>query len=204
LNVSKDLIFNRSARGNYRKFEEALKILEYSIIMVEFFGLKEFNNVVAIQLRIILCDTFFDRKQKTVIDNSLIRKINSEPKLFPISENYIELDEKGSLFIPGELFDYSKPMIELETWLEQVIYKISLGQKLHELSIKDFIKLFANKGGGAHVDSSLPEKAFIVDIHAERVLCDIARGLFRAIGRNYKENIYKDLKYLINKINENS
>lgn len=200
--MSDSLIFNRSARGNYRKFEEALKIIEYSIMMVEFFELKEFNNVVAIQLRIILCDTFFDKKQKTVIDNSLIRKINNQPKLFPINENYIEIDGKGSSFIPGELFDYSKPMIELEMWLKQIIYKINLREKLHELSIKDFIKLYANKGGGAHVDSSLPEKAFIVDIHAERVLCDIARGFFRSIGRDLKENICKDFMHLMDKIKE--
>lgn len=191
-----ELIFRRSNKGIYELFKESLKILEYSIMMVEYFELKEFNNVIAIQLRIILCDTYYDRKKRKTINNSLLKKINTEPKLFPVNDNFVELDKKGSAFIHGELFDYSKEKIPLEDWLNQVIYKINLGESLHELTIKDFIKESANKNGGAHVDVQLPEKAFIVDVHSKRVLCDIARGVFRSLGRNFEENIIKNFTHL--------
>ncbi|MDQ7864841.1 hypothetical protein RCO48_38225 [Peribacillus frigoritolerans] len=39
------------------KFDEAITILEYSVMLVEFFGLQEFNNIIAGQLRLILCET---------------------------------------------------------------------------------------------------------------------------------------------------
>lgn len=34
-----------------------MKILEYSVMLVNLFEIKEFNNVIAGQLRLILCDT---------------------------------------------------------------------------------------------------------------------------------------------------
>lgn len=44
METRKDLIFNRSNRGTKTKFDEAMKILEYSVMMVQFFDIKEFNN----------------------------------------------------------------------------------------------------------------------------------------------------------------
>jgi hypothetical protein len=198
--MSKEIIFNRSNIGNLRKFEEALKILEYSVMFVELFQLTEFNNVIAGQLRLILCDTSF--RNKAIMDNSLIKKIINHPKLYPVQDEFIEFEDGKIAFIPGELFDYDKPMINLNSWLKQIILKVKLKDTFHEISIFDFIKDAANKGGGAHVDSSLAEKAFVVDVHAERVLTDIAKGLFRSLGRNFKVNSNQNLSYLIEKIKE--
>ena len=89
MEIRKDLIFNRSNRGTKTKYDEAMKILEYSVMMVQFFEIKEFNNVIAGQLRLILCDTSVKRikgKGKVIIDNSLIKKINPKPKLYPVKE----------------------------------------------------------------------------------------------------------------------
>lgn len=190
------LEFNRSNIGKKRKYDEAMRILEYSVMMVEFFKIKEFNNVIAGQLRLILCDTSWNKNEKRIIDNSLIKKINPNPKFYPVKEP-IELNKKGDFFIPDGLFDYNKPMMDLDLWLKQVILKITLVDKVQELTIFDFIKESANKSGGAHVDSSLHEKSFVVDVHFERVLSDIAKGLFRSIGRDFKYKSLENLTHLI-------
>jgi hypothetical protein len=196
----KDLVFNRSNKGSKTKYDEAMKILEYSVMIVEFFKIKEFNNVIAGQLRLILCDTSY--RDGILNDNSLIRKINVNPKLYPVMDEFIEVDEKGTAFIAGELFDYTKPMIELKSWLKQVILKIKVHEKLHAITIFDFIKESANKSGGAHVDTSLPEKSFIVDVHSERVLRYIARGLFKSVGKDFEQESLNNLSHLITTFNE--
>ncbi|MCS0822712.1 hypothetical protein NX029_01940 [Cytobacillus firmus] len=201
MKIRKDLVFNRSNRGTKTKYDEAMKILEYSVMLVEFFGIKEFNNVLAGQLRLILCDTSVKwiKKEKVIIDNSLIKKINHSPKLYPVKE-FVELNEKGDAFILDGLFDFDKSMIDIDKWLNQVIYKITLSGKYQELTIFEFIKESANKSGGAHVDTSLPEKSLLVDIHSERVLCDIAKGLFRSTGRNFKQKSLENLTHIITTI----
>jgi hypothetical protein len=203
MKTRKDLVFNRSNRGKKTKYDEAMKILEYSVMMVEFFEIKEFNNVIAGQLRLILCDTSIKRNGKETIinDNSLIKKINPNPKLYPVKE-FVEFNEKGDSFIPDELFDYEKPMIDIKTWLEQVILKITVVDKYYEITIFDFIKESANKSGGAHVDVSLPEKSLIIENHSERVLRYIVRGLFRSVGRDFEQRSLDNLSHLIRTFNE--
>ncbi|KYC96084.1 hypothetical protein B4102_3557 [Heyndrickxia sporothermodurans] len=201
MKTRKDLVFNRSNRGKKIKYDEAMTIIEYSVMMVEFFEIKEFNNVIAGQLRLILCDTSWSRKENRVIDNSLIKKINPNPKLYPVKD-FVEFNDKGDAFIPDGLFDYDKPMIDLDLWLKQVILKITLVDKIQEITIFEFIKESANKGGGAHVDSSLPEKSFIVDVHSERVLRYLARGLFRSVGRDFEQRSLNNLSHLITTFKE--
>lgn len=115
-------------------------------------------------------------------------------------KEFVEANEKGDSFIPDGLFDFEKPMRDLKEWLEQAILKITISGKYQELTIFDFIKESANKSGGAHVDASLPEKSFIVDVHSERVLCDIARGLFRSIGRDFNQKSLENLTHIITTI----
>lgn len=201
MKTRKDLVFNRSNRGKKIKYDEAMTIIEYSVMMVEFFKIKEFNNVIAGQLRLILCDTSWSRKENRVIDNSLIKKINPNPKLYPVKD-FVEFNDKGDAFIPDGLFNYDKPMIDLDLWLKQVILKITLVDKIQEITIFEFIKESANKGGGAHVDSSLPEKSFIVDVHSERVLRYLARGLFRSVGRDFEQRSLNNLSHLITTFKE--
>jgi hypothetical protein len=139
------------------------------------------------------------------VTTSLLRKINFEPKLFPAKNTFIELDSPDNAVIdPQNLFDYSKQTIELDPWLNQVIYKMKLGEQRQELTIKDFIKLSANKGGGAHVDSALNEKAFLVDVHSDRFLAPIAKGLFRSLGRDFEENARNNFTHILKKIEEKS
>ncbi|MCL6605666.1 MAG: hypothetical protein K6T94_22615 [Paenibacillus sp.] len=185
-----EVTFSRSNRGIKTKFDEAMKILQFSILLVEFYQKKEFNNVIALQLRMLLCDTHQGK------DISLLRKIQMNPKLYPVVKSFVTLDSKGSAFIAGDLFDSSQESIPLRQWLNQIIYRINLGGKLHRLTIQDFIKFSANKSGGAHVDKTLFEKAFIVDVHAETVLSRIAKGLILSLGRDLDMINEENLKSL--------
>lgn len=189
-----DLIFRRSNSGKKRKYDESLTILEYSVMMVEFFEIKEFNNVIAGQLRLMLCDT--SKKGKKIINNSLIKKINPNPKLYPIKD-FVTFNDKGDSFIPDGLFDYDKPKVDLDLWLKQVILKITLENKVQEITIFECIKESANKSGGAHVDVTLPEKSFIIDVHFERVLKDLAKCLFMSVGRDLEQQSFNNLSHLI-------
>lgn len=195
------MTLNRSNKGIKDKYDEAMKILEYSVLMVEFFEIKEFNNVIAVQLRLILCDTSWDKDKKKLIDNSLIKKINNNPKLFPVKE-LVELDGTGTAYLHNGLFDFDMPRLELDKWLKQVIYKINIQDKLQKLTIFDVIKEYANKSGGAHVDASLPEKAFLVEDQSAKLLCDIVRGLFRSTGRNINQQSKENLIHLISTYNK--
>lgn len=195
----KDLTYERSNSGILNKYNESMNILEYSVMLVKLFEIKEFNNVIAGQLRLILCDT--TKIGKEIIDNSLIRKIQPNPKLFQVND-LINLSEGMGSFIPGEMFNYDKPTIPLEDWLDQVVLSLVLQRKKQDITIRNFIKFSANKSGGAHVDPVLREKAFIVDVHSDRILCDITIGLFRSVGRDLKKNSEANLAYLIDKYKE--
>ncbi|MDF9763229.1 hypothetical protein OKW24_005002 [Peribacillus simplex] len=192
------LVFTRSNAGTKRKFDEAITILEYSVMLVEFFELEEFNNIIAGQLMLILCETKNTRikREKVTIDHSLIKKINPYPKLYPIKDS-IQISNAD---IPEDLFDYSKQRIELKLWRNQIIYKTIIEGKIHEIKIIDFIKETANKIGGAQAESSLPNNSIIPDGHTKILLRSIAKGLFKSIGRDYKEQTSMNLSHIKQKI----
>ncbi|CAH0198109.1 hypothetical protein SRABI96_01844 [Peribacillus sp. Bi96] len=197
------LVFTRSNDGTKRKFDEAITILEYSIMLVEYFELEEFNNIIAGQLKLILGETKNTRikREKVTIDHSLIKKINPNPKLYPVKDS-IRFSSDGRAELPEELFDYTKQRIDLKIWRKQVIYKAIIGGNLHEITIIDFIKETANKIGGAQAESSLPYKSIISDVHTKELLRGIAKGLFKSIGRDYKEHSSKNLSHIIRKIEQ--
>jgi hypothetical protein len=198
------LVFTRSNAAAKRKFDEAITILEYSVMLVEFFGLQEFNNIIAGQLRLILCETKNTRikREKVTIDQSLIKKINPNPKLYPIKDsNQMSNDHDH---ITEELFDYTKQRIELKLWRNQIIYKIDIEGKTQEIKVIDFIKETANKIGGAHAESSFPNKSIISDGHTKIILIGIAKGLFKSIGRDYKKHASLNLSHIMQKIEQST
>lgn len=196
------LVFTRSNAAAKRKFDEAITILEYSVMLVEFFGLQEFNNIIAGQLRLILCETKNTRikREKVTIDQSLIKKINPNPKLYPIKDS----NQMSNEHITEELFDYTQQRIELKLWRNQIIYKIDIEGKTQEIKVIDFIKETANKIGGAHAESSFPNKSIISDGHTKIMLIGIAKGLFKSIGRDYKKHASLNLSHIMQKIEQST
>lgn len=196
------LVFTRSNAAAKRKFDEAITILEYSVMLVEFFGLQEFNNIIAGQLKLILCETKNTRikREKVTIDQSLIKKINPNPRLYPIKDS----NQMSNDHITEELFDYTKQRIELKLWRNQIIYKIDIEGKKQEIKVIDFIKETANKIGGAHAESSFPNKSIISDGHTKIILIGIAKGLFKSIGRDYKKHASLNLSHIMQKIEQST
>ncbi|WP_141993760.1 hypothetical protein [Bacillus sp. B4EP4a] len=196
------LVFTRSNAAAKRKFDEAITILEYSVMLVELFGLEEFNNIIAGQLRLILCETKITRikREKVTIDQSLIKKINPNPKLYPIKDSI----QMSNVHITEDLFDYTKQRIELKLWRKQIIYKTDIEGKIQEIKIIDFIKETANKIGGAQAESSFPNKSIISDGHTKTMLIGIAKGLFKSIGRDYKKHASMNLSHIIQKIEQST
>ncbi|MFS0765890.1 hypothetical protein [Peribacillus phoenicis] len=195
------LVFTRSNAAAKRKFDEAITILEYSVMLVELFGLEEFNNIIAGQLRLILCETKNTRikREKVTIDQSLIKKINPNPRLFPIKDSI-----QMSNVITEDIFDYTKQRIELKLWRNQIIYKTDIEGKIQEIKIIDFIKETANKIGGAQAESSFPNKSIISDGHTKIMLIGIAKGLFKSIGRDYKKHASMNLSHIMQKIEQSA
>ncbi|WHY98346.1 hypothetical protein [Peribacillus simplex] len=196
------LVFTRSNAAAKRKFDEAITILEYSVMLVELFELEEFNNIIAGQLRLILCETKNTRikREKVTIDQSLIKKINPNPKLYPIKDSI----QMSNVHITEDLFDYTKQRIELRLWRNQIIYKTDIEGKIQEIKIIDFIKETANKIGGTQADSSFPYKSIISDGHTKIILIGIAKGLFKSIGRDYKKHASMNLSHIIQKIEQST
>lgn len=195
------LVFTRSNAAAKRKFDEAITILEYSVMLVELFGLEEFNNIIAGQLRLILCETKNTRikREKVTIDQSLIKKINPNPRLYPIKDSI-----QMSNVITEDIFDYTKQRIELKLWRNQIIYKTDIEGKIQEIKIIDFIKETANKIGGAQAESSFPNKSIISDGHTKIMLRGIAKGLFKSIGRDYKKHASMNLSHIMQKIEQSA
>jgi hypothetical protein len=195
------LVFTRSNAAAKRKFDEAITILEYSVMLVELFGLEEFNNIIAGQLRLILCETKNTRikREKVTIDQSLIKKINPNPRLYPIKDSI-----PMSNVITEDIFDYTKQRIELKLWRNQIIYKTDIEGKIQEIKIIDFIKETANKIGGAQAESSFPNRSIISDGHTKIMLRGIAKGLFKSIGRDYKKHASLNLSHIMQKIEQSA
>ncbi|MFD9626621.1 hypothetical protein [Peribacillus muralis] len=197
------LVFSRSNTTMKRKFDEAISILEYSVMLVELFGLEEFNNVIAGQLRLMLGETKHTRikREKVTIDQSLIKKINPHPKLYPLKD-CIQIGIDGLAHLPEEFFDYTEQRINLVAWRNQVIFKNRMEGQLHEMTIIDFIKETADKIGGAQADSRLPYKSLIAEEHTKILLNAITKGLFKSIGRDYSQHSTMNLSSIREKIEQ--
>lgn len=196
------LVYTRSNAAAKRKFDEAITILEYSVMFVELFGLEEFNNIIAGQLRLILCETKYTRikREKVTIDQSLIKKINPYPRLYPIKDSI----QMSNVHITEDIFDYTKQRIELKLWRNQIIYKTNIEGKIQEIKIIDFIKETANKIGGAQAESIFPNKSTISDGHTKIILIGIAKGLFKSIGRDYTKHASRNLSHIMQKIEQSA
>jgi len=138
---------------------DSLQILKINIENYDN-GEKVVHKVIAVQLRILLCDTNRGR------ENSLLPKLIDNPKLHPMQKmphlEEIKKDTSRRLlfFDTGtyssgsnritNIFDKSSQKISLRNWLDQYIFDFTI-------TLKKLIKSVANKAGGAHVDCNLDD-----------------------------------------------
>ena len=95
-------------------------------------GYPEFYRVIALQLRLLLCDS--TRRHNQTVDISLVPQIAPEMKFHPLNSN-------------GE-FDQSQPPLPLDEWLAQPLPVKAVSQ----VTIRALIRQVCDQDGGAHVD----------------------------------------------------
>ena len=174
-------VYLRSEHSIKEKFHQCITILEVSICMVDKFEIDEFLAVIATQLRILLCDT------KNRKENSLILKVIDNPKFLTFSDRF-----KSPSYLNGtpkkvsDMFDDNSKYVELEEWLNQEFLGFWGTDKL---SLREIIKAFADKDGGAHTDSELKEKDMYTIVSASDHLLYVAQYIIKCTGRDYHKEI---------------
>lgn len=180
------LDFKLSSVGLQRKLDEILTVLEISIFLYDVLKIEAFQNVIAVQLRLLLCDNF-DGK-----DISVLPLIHSDFKLHPVRKEFIAVESTETKFISSSnLFDDTQNPISIAKWLEQEI----LIDKKQERPIQIFhlIKYSANKNGGAHLETSHESFALSTIIFAGNYLVIIGKYLLSSLGYDYEKDIQNKL-----------
>lgn len=182
--------FKRSDNGFKEKLNEILRILEISIFLCEALEIEAFYNVIAIQLRILLCDNL-----------RIIRSVIQKPKLHPHSNNIFQGTSDFKTILSEDLFDKTKTPIPLDKWLKQPVIWSKHWEE--PITIKYIIDAWANKNGGAHVDSKVPEKEmFVIAVSGKDYLIKIARYVVELMGHDLNNDIFEYFMKPYNKLIE--
>jgi|GEM_PF-1789962 len=174
-----DVTFERSELNLKNKFEEVILILETSVFLYEAVGISAFINVVASQLRLLLCDTFKGE------DISLLPKVFNSVKFHPCKNEYVQVgsdNPDNKMIISGNLFDYQAQTIDLNSWLEQEI--IFCSDEKSPIKIKEIIKYAANKHGGAHIDEELMGRELFTITLSDSYLVEIGKYIIKWLDRD--------------------
>lgn len=171
------LKFLRSEIGLKEKLDEIIKILEISVYLVEELQREEFLNVIAAQLRILLCE------------NNVL-SYNDNFSMHPIKRDMLQIEDIN-ITSANDLFDTTKDEITLSEWRNQIIARDLDG---NEISIVRVIKAYANKNGGAHVDRQVPDRdLFAITVLAKSYLINIAKYVIKKLEYDYITDIHSNL-----------
>lgn len=187
--------FERSDNGFKEKLDEIIRVLEVSIFLCEALKIDSFYNVIAIRLRILLCD-----------NKRIIRSALQKPKLHPHTGDRFKGTSDFESILSENLFDKTKTPIPLDKWLKQEVVWSLHWEK--PMTVYDVIIAWANKNGGAHVDSRVPEKEmFVIAVSGKDYLIAIARYVIGLLGYDLNNDILEYFlrpynKLLISKNNE--
>lgn len=134
---------NLSREQLEEKFNEAIRLLAVSSYLYETCRMEEFLNVIAINLRLLLCDG----------DQSLLPRMIPNPRFRKAGEEF-----DGNVLPPEKLLENPITPVDLEGFLNQVVIRRPGGKPI---TVKKMIRASANKSGGAHVDTEMEEDFFI-------------------------------------------
>lgn len=174
-------------------FEASLAVISSNVKSYHNGNLHAYRPV-AVELRKLLCDT----QAKT--DISLIKRIDPNLRLRPLSGNQNRIEEHTVLYIPGrmsfngrggsnmsEFFNESAPSLILDEWLQQKLFD-------HSTTIRDFIRSVADKEG-AHSDKTYnailgKTKSVILpdDTLAAKTILAIGRYIIKTIALQVVNN----------------
>jgi len=180
------IVFERSYNGNKEKLLEIIRILEISIFLCEALNLDAFYNVIAVQLRILLCDP-----------NRILRSKIQKPMLHPHTGQRFKGASDFETILYTNLFDKTKEKIKLEKWLRQ---EVVWSTHWEPITIREVINAWANKNGGAHVDPKIPEREmFVIAVSGKDYLLAIAKYVIELLGYDLNNDI---VEYLLKPYNQ--
>ncbi len=153
-----------------KKFIECIKLLAISCYLFEKKKINEFLNVMAINLRMLLCDG----------ENSLLPKILGEP-LF--HKGRISFED--NVIHPDSLFSLEEKLT-LDAFLYQTVIK---REGSRSVTVGKMIKAVANKCGGAHIDTELSEDFYLASSVSKYYFIVIAKYVIKMAGYDYDKII---------------
>ncbi len=153
------------------KFDESVYLLAVSSYLYEKCGLAPFLNVIAINLRMLICDG----------ENSLLPKVIENPRFNRSFEKF-----EDNVLRPEKLLENPIMPLPLDEFLEQVVIKRP-GSK--PITVKKMIRASANKCGGAHLDSEMEEDFYISAGVSKYYFVNIAKYIVNMSGKSYDDII---------------
>lgn len=153
------------------KFRESLYLLAVSSYLYEKCGMTQFLNVIAINLRLLICDG----------EKSLLPKVIEDPHFNRAFEKF-----EGNVLPPEKLLENPIMPLPLDEFLEQVVIKRP-GAK--PITVKKMIRASANKFGGAHIDTEMEEDFFISAGVSKYYFIVIAKYIINMAGMDYDKMI---------------
>ena len=166
-----NIILQMSEEELKEKCRDVLRVLEIATFLFEEKGRKEFLNVMAINLRLLLCDG----------ENSLLPKVYKNPRFDKANVKY-----KDHVLLPKDLFFNELEQVDLETFLNTVI---AYPRNSRPITVKKCIRSVANKLGGAHVDSEMESDAFLSGTLAKYYITEIAKYVIAMCEFDYQKDI---------------
>ncbi len=144
----------------------SLRILAASLRRFEQ-GARENYRVVAVQLRLLLCDT--NRIHERLVDVSLIPRLLPDCRLRPLQIS------------PRVRVDPSAEPVPLQTWLAGTV-PLPGGA---EITLRELIRIVCEQDGGAHVDPRHNHPVLVWDGRAEAIAAageSVLRDLLEALA----------------------
>lgn len=181
-----DIVFDRF--DLHDKFDEVIQLLESSIFLYEAVEIEPFLNVIASQLRLLLCDTHQGQ------DISILPKVVDVVEFHPCKSNYLKVksdNPDNKMILARDMFDYEAEPIELKIWLNQEILFNS--DEKSPITVREIIKYYANKNGGAHIDEELRGRELFTIYLSESYLLEIGKYIIKWLNRDIVKDVRNKL-----------
>lgn len=166
------IIMELSADDLRKKLYESVKLMAIGCYLFEKKGMEEFLNVIAVNLKMLICDG----------ESSLLIKFKPD-----ITFKRGKLSFDGKVIHPDDLFIFDDGLT-LDEFLAQEVVKRENGSSI---TLSKIIRAVANKSGGLRVDSELSEDYFLAASVSKYYFTVIARYVIKLAGYNY-DNIVNE------------
>ncbi len=149
-----------------KKLYESIKLLSIGCYLFEKKRIDEFLNVMAVNLKMLLCDG----------ENSLLPMMNPD---ITFKRGKFSYDDK--IIHPDDLFLFDDKL-SLQDFLEQTVIRRDGSRPI---TISKIIRSVANKSGGLHVDTELSEDYYLAASVSKYYFIVMAKYVVKLAGYDY-------------------